>query len=96
MEPENQKKLIAFHKQFLAKHGEPDSLRFVNLRRGELVTFSLKTGSALVAGEAERMRETDQTEKLAPWLYDGVLWQYADGREVPYPSYADILTGASR
>ena len=31
VEPENQKKLIAFHKQFLAKHGEPDSLRFINL-----------------------------------------------------------------
>jgi hypothetical protein len=68
VEPENQKKLIAFHKQFLAKHGEPDSLRFVNLRRGELV----------------------------PWLYDGVLWQYADGREVRYPGYEDIIDGALR
>ena len=34
LEPENQKKLIEFHRRFLAKHGGPDGLRFVNLRTG--------------------------------------------------------------
>lgn len=96
VEAENQKRLIAFHKQFLAKHGEPDSLRFVNLRRGKAVTLSLKTGSALAAGEAEHVKEADKTETLVPWLYDGVLWRYADGREVRYPGYEDIIAGALR
>jgi len=94
VEPENQKKLLAFHKQFLAKHGEPDGLRFVNLRRGEPVTFSLKTGSVLAAGEAERVKETEQTETVVPWRYDSVIWQYSDGREIPYPACEKILTGA--
>ena len=96
VEPENQKKLIAFHIQFLAKHGERDSLRFINLRRSEPVTLLLKTGSVLAAGEAERIKETDKTETLLPWVYEGVMWQYADGREVRYPGYEDILAGASR
>jgi hypothetical protein len=31
-----------------------------------------------------------------PWLYDGVIWQYADGREVRYPGYEDIIAEATR
>jgi len=94
-EPEKQKRLIAFHKQFLAKHGPPDGLQLENLRKGEPVTFLLKTGSVLVAGEVEGVKETDKTETVVPWRYDSVVWKYADGREIPYPTCEKILAGAS-
>jgi len=95
VEPENQRKLIAFHGQFLAKHGEPAALHFVNLRKGKPVTLSLKTGSALVAGEAEKVPATEKIEVVEPWLYDGVMWRYTDGREIRYPRYEDILAGVA-
>ncbi len=95
VEPEKQRKLIAFHKQFLAKHGVPEGLRFENLRKGEPVTFSLTTGSVLVAGEAERVKEAERTDTLVLWRYDGVVWQYSDGREIPYPACEKILAGTA-
>jgi hypothetical protein len=94
MEPESQKKLIVFHRQFLAKHGEPDGLRFVNLRKGSPLTLLLKTGSVLVAGEAENVPSAEKAERIVPWLYDGVVWQYAGGREVRCPAYDEIIAGA--
>jgi hypothetical protein len=58
--------------------------------------LSILLAASLVAGEADRVKETDKTETLVPWLYDGVLWQYADGREVRHPGYEDIIAGALR
>jgi hypothetical protein len=49
----------------------------------------------LVAGEVEGVKETDKTETVVPWRYDSVVWKYADGREIPYPTCEKILAGAS-
>ena len=73
----------------------PDSLRFVNLRQIEPFIMNITTGSALVAGEVGKVPTTEKLETLHPWVYDGVVWQYADGHEVVYPSFEEVLAAAA-
>jgi hypothetical protein len=82
-----------FASKFYQQHDPPLWIELVNLRQADqpvTVSTRLKQGPADGRTDGGIGQNVGDELTFKPWIWDQVIWHYADGTSVVYPSFNDV------